>query len=210
VNIKFFFALVAIAFICFISKSYSQTISHADIDSSVSPVRLYIEIEHPSLAVVGGTHASFSDSVNSQIFIINFQGCEDGPLVVYDTFFDISVAYPFALRINAVRLPMEGCAYPEEVTLTDTLVRPIPTLGFDKIELQSSLVTISPNPTYDYLNLTLAENTTLKEILISNNLGTLVLRSSTKNIDITSMPSGVYYAKIITDKGNRTLKFIKR
>lgn len=192
------------------TMSQAQTIVRADLDSSVTPVKLYLEIEHPSLDLIGGAHIDISDSGNTQVYVLNFSGCEDGPLITFDTSFDVAQAYPFALRVNTLRFPIEGCEYPDEIVFTDSLHRVPSVLGINQELHQSISITISPNPVENYLNLKLSGDAILKEVLILDNLGTLVMRSSIKSLDITSMPSGVYYAKIITDKGNRTLKFIKR
>ena len=68
-------------------------------------------------------------------------------------------------------------------------------------------VQLYPNPVKDQLNITLNNNLSLKGIQVYNNLGQLIKKSNIGTIDVSDL-QGVYFAKIITDKGNVTKRII--
>ena len=70
-------------------------------------------------------------------------------------------------------------------------------------------VNVFPNPTKNTLNIEISNNFELKKIIIFNVLGKKVLQSKTSTIDISSFSKGLYFAKIITNKGFITKKLIK-
>lgn len=71
-------------------------------------------------------------------------------------------------------------------------------------------VNVFPNPTKNTLNIQTKNNFELKEIIIFNVLGKKVLNSNNSTIDISSFSNGLYFAKIITNKGFITKKLIKK
>lgn len=68
---------------------------------------------------------------------------------------------------------------------------------------------IYPNPSNDLLNI--FTDLDLLNIKIFNNLGQKTTSSTKKNIDITNLPSGLYYIVInFTNGSSKTMKFIKK
>ena len=68
-------------------------------------------------------------------------------------------------------------------------------------------VQLFPNPVQDQLNIFMSNDLVVRKICIYNNLGQLIKQSKASTID-TSDLQGIYYAQIITDKGNTTKKII--
>ncbi|MCV9930270.1 T9SS type A sorting domain-containing protein [Flavobacterium sp. LS1R49] len=70
-----------------------------------------------------------------------------------------------------------------------------------------------PNPVKDILNISTKDDIELSSIQIYNFLGQLIMvvpnATHTKTIDVSSLSSGNYLIKIISNKGNSNTKFIK-
>lgn len=69
---------------------------------------------------------------------------------------------------------------------------------------------VFPNPAQNYLYLNLKDETLLNGVSIYNSLGQLVKQSSSYLNDVSGLPAGVYYIKVITDQGEGTKTFIKQ
>lgn len=71
-------------------------------------------------------------------------------------------------------------------------------------------VVLYPNPTNQFLQLTVSRYIQISEITIFNMLGQLVLTANNNNtIEVSSLPSGNYLIVLTTDKGKITKEFIK-
>ncbi|GAB4289158.1 MAG: hypothetical protein Kow0068_14760 [Marinilabiliales bacterium] len=79
--------------------------------------------------------------------------------------------------------------------------------GFDELSIDKSTIKTYPNPTTGKFSI-IADGFRKAEIL--NSLGQRLLISNKKDIDIINFASGVYYVKIITDKGAITGKIFKK
>ena len=86
-------------------------------------------------------------------------------------------------------------------------------VGVINSSMQTSLDTykatnilVYPNPTSDYLRVKAAG---LKSVEIIDLSGKTVVFSSTKEIELSNIPKGVYFAKINTDNGSFTKRIIK-
>ena len=65
---------------------------------------------------------------------------------------------------------------------------------------------VYPNPTSGKI---IIENIAFNYIEVFNSMGNLLFRSMTGKIDISDQPDGIYYVKIVTDKGIAIKKIIK-
>ena len=75
----------------------------------------------------------------------------------------------------------------------------------------SSAVTIYPNPTSGYLNISINEGLELDGVTIYNALGQKVSQTKgTAQIDVSHIPSGIYYLSISTDQGTVTKTMVRR
>lgn len=83
------------------------------------------------------------------------------------------------------------------------------TLGIDAVSLNTNSVTLYPNPVSDRLFIKSTE--TIKAVTIYNVNGQLIKQVNTlgESIDVTSLPSGLYFVKINTVNGETTKKIIK-
>jgi hypothetical protein len=70
-------------------------------------------------------------------------------------------------------------------------------------------VAFYPNPTKSSFKVNVSKNLQLKEVTLFNLLGKKLFKSNNSNINLLSYPKGVYFAKIITNKGSITKKIIK-
>jgi hypothetical protein len=82
-------------------------------------------------------------------------------------------------------------------------------VGLTKTGLTSSL-DIYPNPTNNLLNINFTGNYSTIESTIFDITGKIVLSNNNKRtIDVSKLNTGIYYIKVITDKGVYKQKFIK-
>jgi surface protein len=70
-----------------------------------------------------------------------------------------------------------------------------------------SAITIYPNPASEHLNISVTDDLELKEVSVYSTLGQRLMVSAQDQIDVSNLPSGVYYLSIDTDQGrvNKTL-----
>jgi uncharacterized repeat protein (TIGR01451 family) len=95
--------------------------------------------------------------------------------------------------------------------LTNTANTTINSLSSQDFEF-NDYFSLSPVPTKDVLNITSKTTTKITSISIYNTLGQLVLTVAAPNkaIDVTSLKTGNYFIKVVSDKGISSSKFIKQ
>ncbi len=69
-------------------------------------------------------------------------------------------------------------------------------------------VIITPNPARDMIHISLAANTTLIDVALYSVLGQKILQSQSNNINISSLPNGIYLAKVKTPTFTTTKKIM--
>lgn len=70
-------------------------------------------------------------------------------------------------------------------------------------------VTLSPNPAREQLAVMLPGDAELQSVTIYNALGQIVLESTSAEINVGSLPSGVHFAAIVTTSGRALKRFVK-
>ena len=70
-------------------------------------------------------------------------------------------------------------------------------------------VNVFPNPTSDFLNITIDNNEKIMESEIYGVDGTRISRSKKTRIDVSALEAGVYLIRIQTSKGSNVIKWIK-
>lgn len=97
--------------------------------------------------------------------------------------------------------------------VTDPAVTTFAVLGNEDFEF-SKYLTVYPNPVNDLLKITSKQNIELRSMEIYNMIGQLVISVPNANgissIDVSSLPKGNYFLKVVSDKGTSNVKFIKR
>jgi hypothetical protein len=83
-----------------------------------------------------------------------------------------------------------------------------PNLSITDNELENN-IKVYPNPTNNILNIELANSLELRNIEITTITGQKVLESTASTIDVSGFQDGIYFIKIVSDKGILTQKFIK-
>jgi len=74
----------------------------------------------------------------------------------------------------------------------------------------SSAITIYPNPASEYLNVSVTEDLELREISVYNTLGQRLMVSTQDQINVSNLPSGVYYLSIETDQGRVNKSLLRK
>ena len=94
--------------------------------------------------------------------------------------------------------------------ITNTYSTTIETLGKQDFEF-NRVFTISPVPAKNNLTITAKQDVIMSSINIYNTLGQLiqVITNPSQTIDVSSLTTGSYFIKIISDKGTAISKFIK-
>ena len=86
-----------------------------------------------------------------------------------------------------------------------------PNLVIKENDWLSSAITFYPNPTSGYLNISINEGLELDGVTIYNALGQKVSQTKgTAQIDVSHIPSGIYYLSISTDQGTVTKTMVRR
>lgn len=83
------------------------------------------------------------------------------------------------------------------------------TLSIEEIPSVISTIKIYPNPTKDILNI--ETESAISKVEIHTLLGKEILKKESKNIDVSTLPQGLYFIKITSSEGIETIKrFIKQ
>ncbi len=93
---------------------------------------------------------------------------------------------------------------------TNTATTSIQALGNSEFNF-AEYITLYPNPVENQLNVSVKEMISITSINIYNSLGQLVLASTNPegSVDVSSLKSGNYFIKLISDKGVTISQFIK-
>jgi len=96
--------------------------------------------------------------------------------------------------------------------ITEPAVTTVAALSNQDFDFESYF-TLYPNPVKDALNFEVKNEIGVKSIQVYNTLGQIVLAvtnaSTTRSIDVASLNAGVYFIKVVTDRGSANSKFIK-
>jgi aminopeptidase N len=83
------------------------------------------------------------------------------------------------------------------------------TLGNQAFDLEKA-ITIYPNPSSDEFHIQMPSTINLEKVIIYNNLGQKVMESSSADLTVNSLSTGVHYVDIQTTEGTFHKKFIKK
>jgi uncharacterized repeat protein (TIGR01451 family) len=94
--------------------------------------------------------------------------------------------------------------------VTNTYTTTVAALGNQDFEF-NSVFSLSPVPTKDRLTISTKQDVVMSSINIYNTLGQLVQVNTNPSdtIDVSSLKTGSYFIKIVSDKGSATGKFVK-
>ncbi len=109
--------------------------------------------------------------------------------------------------IQAVSFPIVSFEFDPEVhliSLNNTV-----TLANETFELDKA-IELYPNPVTEVLHIQMPSNISIEKVDFYNNLGQLVLETSTPNITTSTLASGVYQVQIATTEGTFHKKIIKK
>jgi|TARA_R100000479_G_scaffold85403_1_gene41517 uncharacterized repeat protein (TIGR01451 family) len=94
--------------------------------------------------------------------------------------------------------------------ITNTVMtRVVENLSVTEFSLEG-LITLHPNPVSSILQIGITDKLTFQKVKVYSILGKELMASSEKQIDTEALSSGVYFVKVITDKGNVTKKIVKQ
>jgi aminopeptidase N len=83
------------------------------------------------------------------------------------------------------------------------------TLGNENFDVDKS-ISLYPNPSKDIVSIQMPNDLILESVIFYNSLGQEIKIDNQKNINVTQLSSGIYFVNIVTDLGNKTIKFIKQ
>ncbi|MFT4801938.1 MAG: hypothetical protein ACI93N_001713 [Flavobacteriaceae bacterium] len=190
-NLSFIKNIVSVGYLDIYENENLQTLQGIESIKHIEH-RLFIE-SNPSLTTIEALNYMELPSSIDEIGIINNSSLEvcrnDFICSVID---DDDVTKYFvnnAQGCNSVEEVQESC----DLSFTDIY----------------DLVDIYPNPASDDITITLDNSINLKNTLIYSTLGKMVFETQKNHIDISTYKAGVYYARIITDKGAVFRKIVK-
>lgn len=97
--------------------------------------------------------------------------------------------------------------------ITDPAVTTFAELGYEDFVF-NNYFTLYPNPTSGILNITAKQVVEMQSISIYNTLGQMVVSvpnaKGLSTVDVSSLPVGNYFIKVVSDKGSSNAKFIKQ
>jgi len=83
------------------------------------------------------------------------------------------------------------------------------TLGLEEVNYTSNSIKLYPNPATDIVNI--KTNQTIKNVTVFNINGQKVLDIANQSqINISNLPTGMYFLNIITNQSNQTIKILKQ
>ncbi len=89
-----------------------------------------------------------------------------------------------------------------------TIVVAAAPLGISEFK-ESAKIAVYPNPTTDFVTVSLSDNATVQKISVYNNLGQLVRTEEKNTVSFQNLAKGNYYLTIQTEKGSFSKKVIK-
>lgn len=94
--------------------------------------------------------------------------------------------------------------------ITNTATTTIAALASPKFVF-SDYFTLSPVPAKDVLNINTKDNIIISSLSLYNSIGQIlfIIYNPNKSIDVSTLKSGSYFMKVISDKGANSIKFIK-
>lgn len=75
---------------------------------------------------------------------------------------------------------------------------------------ESAKITVYPNPTTDFVTVSLSNAAAIQKISVYNNLGQLVRSENKNTVSLQNLANGNYYLTIFTAEGNYSKKIIKQ
>ncbi len=124
----------------------------------------------------------------------------------YSTF-DTTYRYSFYTNDPTIKYPLLEVKYDHNAdTILETKWVTFLPNNTPSISDNSSEISIYPNPSSDYINIDTKEN--LVEVKIYNTAGRVVKTSQNRNINISDLPSSLYFVKINTMKGTYREKLL--
>lgn len=90
-----------------------------------------------------------------------------------------------------------------------TIVVSAAPLGVSEFK-ESAKITVYPNPTTDFVTVSLSNDAAIQKISVYNNLGQLVRSENKNTVSLQNLANGNYYLTIFTAEGNYSKKIIKQ
>lgn len=164
-----------------------------------------IEVTGPigGISIATGTHYS-----DNSIFADGI--VEESSEVVFQSANSVTLTAGFEVKSGGVfEAKIEGCTPPMTQNKQASKEESAEFIG-EVEDIEEPMAHIFPNPAAHYL--TIQTDVTLEEIMIVNSAGHEISRvPSSKNIDVSFLPNGMYFLKLVTIGGEVvTRRFIKQ
>jgi len=130
-------------------------------------------------------------------------------LTTYNYYRNVIGAAPLVFRTSTVSVVVDLLGINQTTTQMENYVGGL--LATQNLEAQKNAISIAPNPVSNMLNIALSKNQQLTSVTLTDLSGKQVLsvRNDQKNIDVSRLQSGIYFAQIKTDFGTFVRKFVK-
>ena len=114
--------------------------------------------------------------------------------------FDTTYRYNFYTNDATIKYPLLEVKYDHNVdTIFETKWITFLPDNTEKLISEDIIVSVYPNPSKDFVNIETTENRL--SVNIYNTQGKIVLSSTEKRIDISNLPSSIYFIEVKTSQG---------
>lgn len=171
-----------------------------------NPVRT-IAIQPDGKILAGGDFTSYNGVTENRIVCLNTDGTKDSSFITSTGF--NALVYTITIQLDGKILVSGDFKNYQNSIDSSFLIKlygqnVLSTAGFN----ENNVFTIYPNPVSDVVKIT-SSNNEIESIKIYNLQGKLMLETSANIVNVSNFTNGFYLAKIKTNNGEETKKFIK-
>lgn len=194
---------------------YSQSIDSVTVTVGNPESSVHIQGFIPQMELASVTVTSSGDAQNTQVIDLRFKGCPLTQVIIpYDTVVQLSVPFPFGIKVNAFHDTSAACPYPSSPMLTDTFaLTSSAILGLHgPSEDNNDGIVLFPNPAGDKLEIYATFSVAQVSLYASSGKKLTEKKPGKKKfaLDLDGLPAGEYFI-VLTDNSGKavTRQFIR-
>lgn len=189
-------------------------------EGPTNPKVLTINIQDDGKILVGGIFTTFNGTTSNNLVKLNTDGTKD---TSFDSsrFSDTNInGSTNTDKVSVIKTQLDGKVfiggtfdkYQSITSNTNNIIRlkgSTAVLSSDNFQSSDIKISLYPNPTSEYLNISTLQDINSYEIYDINGRTILSNKTSDKTINVSNLTNGMYIINIKTDSGTSSNKFIK-